>query len=175
MFFPEDEYSPGHVFNLEINLVQSGAKKRLCQDFWIYIIPTCMYVSLNECYFPWNQRNPWEMGPLHVIYRSYLIPQYWFLFSVCITISLICISLQNINIILYVLYNIAFVWLHWLLHWTSLLMKDHFSSSLLTSAVLITVMVWLVFFSHFQSPSSLLEYLLLLLDVILFCRTTCWP
>ena len=38
VFFPEDECSPGHVFNVEINLMQSGAKKKtLCQDFWMYL------------------------------------------------------------------------------------------------------------------------------------------
>ena len=49
VFFPEDEFSPGNVFHLEINLVQSGAKRRLFDK-----ICGCIYMSflLNECEFP---------------------------------------------------------------------------------------------------------------------------
>ena len=39
---------PGHVFNLEINLVQSGANKK---DFLTRFVDV-MSFSLNQCEFP---------------------------------------------------------------------------------------------------------------------------
>ena len=59
MFFPKDEWRPGSVmgsgaaplvlFNLETNLVQSGATKILFDKTFGC---TYMSVSLNECEFP---------------------------------------------------------------------------------------------------------------------------
>ena len=48
VFFPEDECSPGHVFNLEINLVQSEAKKNFLPRF--LDVPTCLFRWTNEIF-----------------------------------------------------------------------------------------------------------------------------
>ena len=69
VFFPEEECSSGHVFNLEINLVQSGAPPKLLAK--IFGCATCLFCWTNAIFpetgliFPWNQRNPWEMGALN--------------------------------------------------------------------------------------------------------------
>ena len=54
MFFHEDECPPGNVFHPEMNLVQSGAPKRLFDKIfgWTY-----MSFCLNECEFPWNRTS----------------------------------------------------------------------------------------------------------------------
>ena len=52
MFFPEGECSPGNVFHLEINLVQSGAPKTFLTRF-LDVRIFFMSFSLNESEFWW--------------------------------------------------------------------------------------------------------------------------
>ena len=55
-------------------------RKIFWQDFWMYLhvfFAERMWVSLKRDFtFPWNQRNPWEMGPLSISITEFWIKFY---------------------------------------------------------------------------------------------------